>query len=390
MNAGPAGSAASRSRARLGLGSAAAEREVYKAAPGNGLRHAGAPPAAPPPGRCASLPGRGSARGRGGEWGAAGVRARDTERCPGRPASPAIATDAGDASPPPSRPSGTRRSAAAARPLLEDAVARPAPVRCPGPPTSGKQISPPGARPQPSDPARCPRSPTPWKQPSTRCMSAHPGAAHASETPTPGSRTLHPVHAHPGDAYCPRIPTLNPLYGPPTAPAYSTPHASPRRWQGWGFCHTVSVGESLCSSEFPPWTVLVLSVVVSGYQRQMDPKKDPHSPPRGCSSSGGCGGNMADPSPVVRTQRSPGELGKQTLHALEWAPGWTTSLSPVRLFQGGPGQLWGPTLLPLPAGPLKRELPTCLGLTPDPLTPALAPASWRGVAQPSVLSAELG
>lgn len=204
MNAGPAGSAASRSRARLGLGAAAAEREVYKAAPSNGLRHAGAPPAAPPPGRCASLPGRGSARGRGGEWGAAGVLAREAARWPGRPASPAMATDAGDASPPPSRPSGTRRSAAAARPLLEDAVACPGSGPLSRTPNSWEQIVPPAARPQSPDPARCPRPPTPWKQPSTGCMSSQPDVAHASGTPQLlGSRTLHPVHAHPGDARCP-------------------------------------------------------------------------------------------------------------------------------------------------------------------------------------------
>lgn len=48
-------------------------------------------PAAPPPGRPgrgASLPGRGSVRGRGGEWGAAGVLARDTERVSRAPRQP--------------------------------------------------------------------------------------------------------------------------------------------------------------------------------------------------------------------------------------------------------------------------------------------------------------
>lgn len=126
MNAGPAGSAASRSRARLGLGSAAAEREVYKAAPGNkAASRRGRPgPSRRPVGarHCLAAGAREGASGSGARRGSA---RGDTERCPGRPASPAIATDAGDAGPPPSRPSATLRTAAAARPLLEDAVASP-------------------------------------------------------------------------------------------------------------------------------------------------------------------------------------------------------------------------------------------------------------------------
>lgn len=126
MNAGPAGSAASRSRARLGLGSAAAEREVYKAAPGNkAASRRGRPgPSRRPAGtrHCLAAGARKGAAGSGARRGSA---RGDTERCPGRPASPAIATDAGDTGPPPSRPSATLRSAAAVRPLLEDAVASP-------------------------------------------------------------------------------------------------------------------------------------------------------------------------------------------------------------------------------------------------------------------------
>jgi hypothetical protein len=104
----------------------------------------------------------------------------------------------------------------------------PAPVRCPGPPTLGKQIVPPATRPQPSDPARCPRAPIPWKQPSTGCMSSHPGAAHTSGTPppTPGKQNS-PGARPPRGCSLSWIPALHPMYGPPTAPAYATPCASP-------------------------------------------------------------------------------------------------------------------------------------------------------------------
>lgn len=201
MNAGPAGSAASRSRARLGLGAAAAEREVYKAAPGNGCV---TPGPLPPPRRPAAPVGARHCPAAGAREGAAGSGARrgssrgTLSGCPGRPASPAIATDAGDSSPPPSRPSGTRRSAAAARPLLEDAVARPGSrLRCPGPQLLGNRSFLPLHDPNPRILLAVPSPQLPGN-------SLPPGACPPTQVlPTPlgpqllRSRTLPAVHTHP-------------------------------------------------------------------------------------------------------------------------------------------------------------------------------------------------
>lgn len=245
MNAGPAGSAASRSRARLGLGSAAAEREVYKAAPGNkAASRRGRPgPSRRPVGarHCLAAGAREGAAGSGARRGSA---RGDTERCPGRPASPAIATDAGDAGPPPSRPSATLRTAAAARPLLEDAVASPRA----GPLSRAPRLL--GSR-----------AFQPVHDPKPRILPALPGPQLPGSSCFPGACPPHPPRCCPPlsapdsweaqpftgctpplpDACCPQILILLPMPGPPSATAYATPRASPRRWQGWGFCHTVCI-----------------------------------------------------------------------------------------------------------------------------------------------------
>lgn len=269
MNAGPAGSAASRSRARLGLGAAAAEREVYKAALGNrAASRRGRPgPSRRPAGarHCLAAGAREGAAGSGARRGSA---RRVLSGVPGAPPAPRSPRTRESPARPLPAPSGTRRSAAAARPLLEDAVASPR------------------SRPLSRDPdsweaersTRC-TTPTPWKQSSARCMPPHPGAAHLSGPQLLGSVALHPAHAHPQDACCPQIPTLHPMHGPPSAPAYATPRASLRRWQGAGVLpHCVSVGESLRLSELPPRRLLVLlKAAVSQCQREMDA---PSSVPR--------------------------------------------------------------------------------------------------------------
>lgn len=284
MNAGPAGSAVSRSRARLGLGSAAAEREVYKAAPGNGAasRRGRPGPSRRPAGarHCLAAGAREGAAG-SGAW--RGSARGGPDRCPGRPASPAISTDAGDTGPPPSRPSGTRRSAAAARPLLEDAVASPrARPLAPGPDSWEAER----ANPSVHDPS--PRSGP--LAPALNSLEAVFCPVHAPPSqvlPTPlgprllGSIALHPVHAHLLDACCP-----HPSPPPCARPAHRTClRHSPRFSQkvaGVGVLpHCVSVGESLRLSELPPWSLLVLlKTEVSRWQGEMEPRVEYQG--RGC------------------------------------------------------------------------------------------------------------
>lgn len=262
MKAGPAGSAASRSRARLGLGSAAAEREVYKAAPGNkAASRRGRPgPSRRPVGarHCLAAGAREGAAGSGARRGSA---RGDTERCPGRPASPAIATDAGDAGPPPSRPSATLRTAAAARPLLEDAVASPrAGPLSRAPPTSGKQSVPAGSRSQAPNPARCPRSPTSREQLLPWCMSTPP----TQVLPTSlgprflRSTALHRVHAPPPGCLLPPDPNPPPYAWPALRNCLRHSPRFSAKVAGVGVLpHCVYVGESLRLSALPPWRLLI-------------------------------------------------------------------------------------------------------------------------------------
>lgn len=195
MNAGPAGSAASRSRARLGLGAAAAEREVYKAALGNrAASRRGRPgPSRRPAGarHCLAAGAREGAAGSGARRGSArGVLSGG----PGAPPAPRSPRTRESPARPLPAPSGTRRSAAAARPLLEDAVASP----------RSRPLS---------------RDPDSWEaERSTRCTTPTPNPRPCPLSLAPNSleTVFRPVHV-------PHPPRCCPPLGPPTPGKCSPP-----------------------------------------------------------------------------------------------------------------------------------------------------------------------
>lgn len=336
------------------------------------------------------MPGRGSARGRGGEWGAAGVRARSAERWPGRPASPAIATDAGVAGPPPSRPLGNSEERGGRPPSAGGRGGQsPLPSAVPGPRLLGSRAFHPVHDPNPQPPT-LPAVPGPQlpgnSLPPGACPPTHPGAAHLSGPQLLGSvALLHPAHAHPQDACCPQIPTLHPMHGPPSAPAYATPRASLRRWQGAGVLpHCVSVGESLRLSELPPWRLLVLlKAAVSQRQREMDPpvayqghgclpKTRAHSPARPCTEAAGCSGagvgarpHSSPKNPALALQT--GEQPSMHVNRPRRGPPAPSLAGP---FQSSPGQLLGPPLLPLQAGAHQAGAASLPGADPRPIDPS--------------------
>jgi hypothetical protein len=174
-----------------------------------------------------------------------------------------MATDAGDASPPPSRPSGTRRSAAAARPLLEDAVARPG-----------------------SGPLS--RTPNSWETDrSSSYTTPTLGSCPLSPGPNSLEAAFHGVHVLPPRC-CPHLwdpppnsweAELSRCTPTPGMLAVLDPSPPPYVWPAYRTClrHSLRLSMKVAglgvlphcvwvshfASEFPPWTVLVLLVVVS-------------------------------------------------------------------------------------------------------------------------------